>query len=264
MNILALDSSGLAASAAIVNDEKVLGEFFINHKKTHSQTLMPLVENMLKLTDFDKHDIDFIAVTSGPGSFTGLRIGMAAAKGLCAALDKPLITISSLDVIAYGLGEREGLIVPVMDARRGQVYYSIYKREGEALRRLCNYGAEEIGRVLEQVKQMRAKAVFAGDGVSPYEKEITRAGFEKAEISQNIQRAGCLGVLALAAAKQGRTIRPESAELMYLRKSQAERELEEKQAAEAEAVFRPMKKGDIDAIAELEKKCFPTSPWSKK
>ncbi len=263
MNILALDSSGLAASAALINDEKVLGEFFINYKKTHSQTLMPLVEDMLKALDFDKKDLDYIAISSGPGSFTGLRIGMAAAKGLCMALDKPLITIPTLDVIAYGLGEKKGLVVPVMDARRGQVYYCIYKWEKGRLKMLCDYGAEEIGKVLEQVKNLGEEAVFAGDGVYPYGGEIMKAGFIIEGICHRIQRAGSLGALALLAAGENKAVNPKDAELMYLRKSQAERELEEKQKAE-EISFRPMKKGDLDAIAELEKKCFPTSPWSKK
>ncbi|MCD7905722.1 MAG: tRNA (adenosine(37)-N6)-threonylcarbamoyltransferase complex dimerization subunit type 1 TsaB [Clostridiales bacterium] len=260
MNILALDSSGLAAGVSLVNEEKVLGEFFMNHKKTHSQTLMPLLENMLKVLEFNKRDIDFTAVTSGPGSFTGLRIGMAAAKGLSAALNKPLITVPTLDVLAYSLEGRGELIVPVMDARRGQVYYSIYKQEEESLKRLCSYGAEEIEKVLEEVKEIGGEAVFVGDGVYPYKKQIEEAGFKTGNITQAIQRASCLGALALKAAKEGWFLKPSEAELMYLRKSQAERELEEKKK---EVIFRPMKKGDIDSMAEIEKKCFAV-PWFKK
>lgn len=263
MNILALDSSGLAASAALVSEERVMGEFFINHKMTHSRTLMPLLENMLNALEFDKSDIDFIAVTSGPGSFTGLRIGMAAAKGLCAALDKPLITVPTLDVLAEGLEGIEGrgeLIVPVMDARRGQVYYSMYKQEDGGLKRLCSYGAEEIEKVLELAKETGEKAVFVGDGVYPYEGDIMRAGFRIGNIFQTIQRAGCLGVLALTAAKEGKAQPAKEAELMYLRKSQAEKELE---ARKSDISFRLMTPEDIDSIAEIEQKCFAI-PWSKK
>lgn len=258
MNILALDSSGLAASAAIVSDGKVLGEFFLNYKKTHSETLMPLVENLLGFLGFDKNEIDFIAITSGPGSFTGLRIGMGCAKGLAAALNKKLIPVPTLDVIAMGAAESGRLAVPVMDARRNQVYFSIYKTCCGNIERIWDYDAKDINEVIDIVKNIDKNAVFLGDGACAFRKEIEDAGFSVANPAANIQRAACLGVLAEKSITNA--VSPEDVKLMYLRKSQAERELEERQNS---VIFREMNESDIDGIAEIEKKCF-AEPWSKK
>lgn len=260
MNILALDSSGLAASVALVNKDKVLGEFFLNHKKTHSQTLMPLLEGLLKELDFDKKDIDCVAVTKGPGSFTGLRIGMGTAKGLATALGKKMVTVSTLDVIAYNLAEFRGIIVPVMDARRNQVYFSVYHSDGKSIERLWDYDAKDIKEVLDIVSNITDDAVFLGDGAEVFREEIENAGFSIANPTRIIQRAACLGRLALKEAEAGHFVEPGEAELMYLRKSQAERELEERKN---NVIYRPIQEGDIDSMVEIEKKCFKI-PWSKK
>ena len=133
MRILALDSSGLVASVAVVAgadgkaDAQTIGEYTMNYKKTHSQTLLPMLDELVKMTEVDLKTIDAIAVAAGPGSFTGLRIGSATAKGLGLALEKPLIHIPTLEGLAYNLYGIEGLICPIMDARRGQVYTGIYR-----------------------------------------------------------------------------------------------------------------------------------------
>ena len=133
MRILALDSSGLVASVAIVAgadgkaDAQTIGEYTMNYKKTHSQTLLPMLDELVKMTEVDLKTVDAIAVAAGPGSFTGLRIGSATAKGLGLALKKPLIHIPTLEGLAYNLYGIEGLICPLMDARRGQVYTGIYR-----------------------------------------------------------------------------------------------------------------------------------------
>ena len=126
MRILALDSSGLVATVAILEDEQMIAEYTVNYKKTHSQTLLPMLDEIVKMTEFDLSSIDAIAVAGGPGSFTGLRIGAATAKGLGLALDKPLIHIPTVDGMAYGLFGYSGLICPIMDARRNQVYTGLY------------------------------------------------------------------------------------------------------------------------------------------
>ena len=123
MKILAIDSSGLVASVAVVEDETLLAEFTIDYKKTHSQTLLPMLDQMAKMIELDLNSIDAIAVAGGPGSFTGLRIGSATAKGLGLALDKPLLHIPTVDALAYNLYGVETLICPIMDARRNQVIY---------------------------------------------------------------------------------------------------------------------------------------------
>ena len=122
MKILALDSSGIVASVAIVEDNTLLAEYTVNYKKTHSQTLLPMLDEVAKMTELDLSTIDAIAVAAGPGSFTGLRIGSATAKGLALALKKPLVAVPTVEALAYNLYDTNGLICPIMDARRNQVY----------------------------------------------------------------------------------------------------------------------------------------------
>ena len=137
MRILALDSSGLVASVAVVEDgavdDQVIAEYTVNYKKTHSQTLLPMLDEIVKMTELDLHTVDAIAVAGGPGSFTGLRIGSATAKGLGLALEKPLIHIPTLEGLAYNLCGIADVVCPIMDARRGQVYAGIYEFDGQKL-----------------------------------------------------------------------------------------------------------------------------------
>ena len=133
MTILALDSSGLVASVAIIAEGTLLAEYTVNYKKTHSQTLLPMLDEIVRMVDLDKKAIDAVAVAAGPGSFTGLRIGSATAKGLGLALGKPIIEVPTLAGIACNLGFVRGLVCPVMDARRQQVYSGIYRFEGDRL-----------------------------------------------------------------------------------------------------------------------------------
>ena len=127
MKILGLDSSGIVASVAIVEDDVLIAEYTVNYKKTHSQTLLPMLDEIAKMTELDLNSIDAIVVAAGPGSFTGLRIGSATAKGLGLALKKPLIAIPTVEGLAYNLYDISGLICPIMDARRKQVYTGIYR-----------------------------------------------------------------------------------------------------------------------------------------
>ena len=169
MRILALDSSGLVASVAIVEkdqkDEQLIAEYTVNYKKTHSQTLLPMLDEVAKMTELDMSTIDAIAVAGGPGSFTGLRIGSATAKGLGLALKKPLIHIPTLEGLAYNLCGTNAIVCPIMDARRRQVYTGIYRFEGEKLIVLEDQmaiGIEELG---EKLKAYEGEVVFLGDGV---------------------------------------------------------------------------------------------------
>ena len=126
MNILAIDTTGLVASVALVNEDKTIGEFTTNYKKTHSQTIMPMIEILVKMLEVDLDTVDYIACACGPGSFTGLRIGAATAKGLAHGLGKQIIAVPTLDALAYNMMESNNLIVPIMDARRNQVYSALY------------------------------------------------------------------------------------------------------------------------------------------
>ena len=127
MKILALDSSGLAASAALVEDDTLIAEYTIQYKKTHSQTLLPMVAQIRDMVELDLDTVDAIAVAAGPGSFTGLRIGSATAKGLALALDKPIVPVPTVEGLAYQMYGTDALVCPIMDARRSQVYTGIYE-----------------------------------------------------------------------------------------------------------------------------------------
>ena len=166
MRILALDSSGLVASVAIVEkdqkDEQLIAEYTVNYKKTHSQTLLPMLDEVAKMTELDMSTIDAIAVAGGPGSFTGLRIGSATAKGLGLALKKPLIHIPTLEGLAYNLCGTNAIVCPIMDARRRQVYTGIYRFEGEKLIVLEDQmaiGIEELGEKLKAYLIAGAKPI---------------------------------------------------------------------------------------------------------
>ena len=134
MKVLAVDSSGLVASVAVVQDDELLAEYTLNYKKTHSQTLLPMLEELKKMIDLDLNSIDVIAVAAGPGSFTGLRIGSATVKGLGLALNKPIAQVPTLEGLAYNMCGTDHLVCPLMDARREQVYTGVYRFVGKRKR----------------------------------------------------------------------------------------------------------------------------------
>ncbi len=225
MKILAIDTTGLVASAALVDEYKTIGEFTTNFKKTHSQIIMPMVEQLCNMVELDLSEIDYIACASGPGSFTGLRIGAATAKGLAHGLDKKIIPIPTLDGLAYNLNFSSKLVVPIMDARRNQVYTAIYSCDN-GFERITDYMACSIDEIISKVSEISDKAVFLGDGVPVFKDKINDAGFNIAPVSSNMQRAANIGALALQ--RTDEAISCNDFEIIYLRKSQAERELEEK------------------------------------
>ena len=233
MKILAIDTTGIAASAAIVSDGKLLAESFINFKLTHSQTIMPLIDDVVKKTDTDLKDVDYIACSEGPGSFTGLRIGAATAKGLALGLNKKVITVPTLDVLAYNIFGTDNIICPIMDARRNQVYSAFYKWADNELIRLSDYMAEGIDLIIEKALEFNKKVIFLGDGVPVHGAKLEKqAGFIMAPASLMIQRASSLAIAAEVKANKGEAINGSEFEVMYLRKSQAEREREEKLASQ--------------------------------
>jgi len=231
MKILAIDSSGLVASVAVVTEEDVIAEYTFNYKKTHSITIMPMVEEIIKRLELDKNEIDGIAVSAGPGSFTGLRIGASTGKGLGLALKKPMICIPTLDSLAFNLFKTDSLICPIMDARRNQVYTGIYEYIGEELITIKSQIAVEINEIAEELNKLNKSVVFLGDGVPVYKyilKELLKVPFYFAPIHLSKQRAGSVGALGLEYMKKGNVVSAEEFEPIYLRASQAERELEEK------------------------------------
>ena len=167
IKILAIDSSGLVASAAVVCGDELIAEYTINYQKTHSQTLLPMLDEIKKMVELDLESIDAIAVAAGPGSFTGLRIGSATAKGLGLALNKPLIGVPTVDGLAYNLYGTEKLICPIMDARRSQVYTGIYTFEREedkfALKVIKEQCAIPMEEMISELNEIGREVIFLGD-----------------------------------------------------------------------------------------------------
>lgn len=228
MRILGIESSSLVASAAIVTDEILTAEYTINNKKTHSQTLLPMIDEMMKLLDIGPDTLDAIAVSGGPGSFTGLRIGSATGKGLGLALKKPLIHIPTLDALAYNLYGCSALICPIMDARRNQVYTGMYnfEREFKIIKESC---AMDMADLCRELNERGEWAVFLGDGVPVYRKtieELLTVPFDFAPAQSSRQRAASVAALGAVYYAQGRTETAVSHAPDYLRKPQAERERE--------------------------------------
>ncbi|WMJ85898.1 tRNA (adenosine(37)-N6)-threonylcarbamoyltransferase complex dimerization subunit type 1 TsaB [Anaerocolumna sp. MB42-C2] len=237
MKILAIDSSGLVASVAVVTEEKLLAEFTVNNKKTHSQTLLPMLDDIMKLLDQDLKEFDAIAVAGGPGSFTGLRIGSSTAKGLGLALDKPIINVPTVDALAYNLYGTDRVICPIMDARRNQVYTGIYEYQDEEFVVVRPQKAVGITDIAAELNQLGREVIFLGDGVEVHEAKLTeimRVPYSFAPVHLSKQRAGAVGALGIIYYKKGLMDNADVHEPVYLRLSQAERELMEKEKAQKE------------------------------
>jgi tRNA threonylcarbamoyladenosine biosynthesis protein TsaB len=231
MKLLALDSSGLVASVAVVTEEAMLAEYTVNYKKTHSQTLLPMLEEIVKMVDMELSEVDAIAVAAGPGSFTGLRIGSATAKGLGLALNKPIIPVPTLDGLAYNLYGTDKLICPLMDARRNQVYTGLYEFNEDEFRIVQQQTVVTVEEILDTINQLGREVIFLGDGTTAYKEiiiEKTKVNFQFAPIHLNRQRAGAVGALAIHLYMKNLMETAELHEPVYLRLSQAERERAER------------------------------------
>ena len=277
MRVLAIDSSGLTATVAVVEETQTVAEYTINYKKTHSQTLLPMIDEVVKMTELDLGTINAIAVAGGPGSFTGLRIGSATAKGLGLALNKPLIHVPTVDGLAYNVFGCEDIICPIMDARRNQVYTGIYTfskkagtKEGSNLvepvfQVIKMQMAVSIEELAERLNRYRRPVVFLGDGVPVYENVLAEkltVPYSFAPAYMNRQRAAVVGTLAIQYYKSGKFETAEEHRPDYLRVSQAERERAQREK-EAEIIVRELKVEDSAAVAEMEQQIFSDS-WSEK
>ena len=217
--ILGIDSSAITAGCALYDNGKVIAEQFLNTKHTHSQTLLPMVETMLKSAEVALADVDVIAVTAGPGSFTGLRIGIASVKGMAMGAGKRCIPISTLEAIAYNFVGVDGIICCAMDARCGQVYNALFKSENGVITRLCEDRAVKSADLYEELKKLDGRIILAGGGAEILDK-ATEHSFSLAPLPLRYQRG--LGVCLAAEGKDS----IDAAALMpsYLRLPQAERE----------------------------------------
>lgn len=231
MKILGIDSSGLVATVALQSDDILVGEYTIHNKKTHSQTLLPMIHDMLSLAEVSVQELDAIAVAAGPGSFTGLRIGAATAKGLGQALDIPLVAVPTLEGLAYNLAGADALICPILDARRDQAYYGIYDVSGELPEAVAEQDAASIETVMQKVRETGRDVIFVGDGVPVFEKRLAAelgGGYRLGADSVRYQRASSVAALGRRYLELGKEMPAEQFAPIYLRLSQAERERKSK------------------------------------
>ncbi len=232
MKILGLDSSGLVASVAVIEDDNMLGEYTVNYKKTHSQTLLPMLDEVAQMIELDLESVDAIAIAGGPGSFTGLRIGSATAKGLGLALQKPIVNVPTVEGLAYNLVGCPEVVCPLMDARRNQTYTGLYTFQGNEMTTLKEQCAVGIDEIIDTINTTGREVVFLGDGVPvfrDYIAEHCKVPYRFAPAHMNKQRAGAVAVLGMKYFSEGRYESAAEHKPEYLRLSQAERERLEKQ-----------------------------------
>lgn len=233
MKILALEASANTVSVCVTDGAKLTGEYTINHKKTHSQTLMPMIEELLKTLELSLDEIDLIAVSKGPGSFTGLRIGVETAKALSHGANKPIAGVDTVFAMAHNFcyADSDMLIAPIMDARRNQVYTGLFRAENGKIKEEMKTCAIGIDTLVSQIKKSGKNALFLGDGVLVHKEFLEKELGEKAFFAppnNNMQKASSVAIAAESYYENKEydtylSLLPE-----YLRVSQAEREYNEK------------------------------------
>lgn len=231
MKMLAVDSSGLVASVALLTEDTIVAEYNVNYKKTHSQTLMPMLDTIMKMVDISLEEIDYIAISEGPGSFTGLRIGSATVKGLGLALNKPIVSVPTLEGLAMNLYGVEDYICPIMDARRNQVYTGVYCFQEGKLSVVQEQAPMDMQELIAKLNDLQKSVIFVGDGIPVYQEQLANdltVTYTLAPAHLNRQRAAAVGMRAwdYVAAEKIQTATEHVPE--YLRLSQAEREYAEK------------------------------------
>lgn len=230
MRILGIDTSTMAASVAVIEDNQLVCEYTINTKKTHSQKLMSMIENMLKESDLNINDIDLIGICVGPGSFTGLRIGMATAKAIAHVNNIPIVGVTSLEMLADNMNLCDKKICSILDAQRNQVYTAKFEYIGNRLVQINDTDILEIDKLINEISSSEDDYILIGEAVYKYEEKLK--DIENISIpspSHNVTKASSLCSIALEKYNQGEniescyTINP-----MYIRKSQAEVQYDEK------------------------------------
>lgn len=237
MKILSIDSSTECASCAVLEDSKLLGEINFNNKKQHSIILMPMVDNLLKNLQLSITDLDGFVVSKGPGSFTGLRIGMSMIKGLSQGTKKPFVSVSSLDALAYNMAYSQGIVCPILDALRENVYTALYIFEGSSFTRISDYMTISINELVDKLKEHRTPISFIGDAVYKFRDILTDSldNTYFAPVHLNLVRASALGELGARLLTAGEYDDLYSSSPVYLRKPQAEREYEKKMGMSIDA-----------------------------
>ncbi|MBO4627184.1 MAG: tRNA (adenosine(37)-N6)-threonylcarbamoyltransferase complex dimerization subunit type 1 TsaB [Lachnospiraceae bacterium] len=231
MKLLAIDSSAQVASVAILTEDAVLAEYSVDYKKTHSQTLLPMIDEVMRMTETDPSEIGAIAVAAGPGSFTGLRIGAATVKGLAMVWNVPVVPVSTVAALAANVAGTDAVVCPLMDARRQQVYTGLYGFNGTTIVEYKPDECAEIASVIASVNEFGRPAVILGDAAGIYAERLAKeltVPFTIAPPHLVKQRASSVGWLAFTLLAEGKTVSAEEFVPTYLRISQAEREREER------------------------------------
>lgn len=232
MIILAIDSSTPVAGVAIIDKEKIWAESFLNTGYTHSELLMPMIESTFRKANLKPQEIDAIAVSKGPGSFTGLRIGMVTGKSLAQVLNKKLISVPTLDILAFNLWGQGGIICPTLNARKNEVYTALFEMQGQELVRLSEYMAISPLDLAKRLKAaMKQEVRFLGDGVLVYKELLQKELGSQARwvpITHLLPKASSLGLLGLKLLEEGQEDDIYTLEPLYIRKSEAEVRWEEK------------------------------------
>lgn len=223
MNIIALDSSSGVAGAAIYSEGRIIGEYSLNHKMNHSRTLMCELEELAGRLSFELNTADAVAVARGPGSFTGLRIGVAAAKGLAMAIGRPMVMVPTLEGMACRYQGDSRLIVPMLDARRDQIYSGIYRFRGKESECLYDAEALSVTSQIERLNGLGGEAVLMGDGCDAFAREIEEQLKIPYMVAPAHMRYQSAAAVAVWAAEHFEPVPAEDAAPEYIRPSQAER-----------------------------------------
>ena len=225
MKILAVESAAATASVAILQDGSLLGEISINNRKTHSQNLMPMITELMAKLELSPKDIDYFAASVGPGSFTGLRIGISIVKGIAYSSQKPTVAVPTLEAMAEGHSESDSIICPMMDARNNQVFTAIFKSHNGKVERISEYLGIPVSDLIVLLEE-HGDVIFTGDGAVLHEemiKKMNRPGFLFAKKGTTLNRALDVALVAEKMISNGETCDSYSLKPFYLRKSQAER-----------------------------------------
>ena len=223
MLICSVDSSATPASVCLLEDDRIIAEYYLNTGLTHSQTLMAMLESVLKISGKSAGDIDLYAVNSGPGSFTGVRIGVSAVKGMAYALDKPCVEVSTLESMAYNLLGSHTIVCACMDARRRQVYHGLFRVVGDTIERLCDDTAIAVDDLLSGLPKDE-EIILIGDGAELVAQSTDDPLIILAPPNLRYQRASSVALAAVEKYNRGEVVSPAALMPRYLRLSQAERE----------------------------------------
>ena len=227
MKLLAVDTTAKAASVCLASEDGIIGEFYVNTALTHSQTLMPMLEQLLSSTRIKISDLDAIAVNAGPGSFTGVRIGVAAVKGLAFADNLPCIPVSTLESMAYNCLGDDCIVCAAMDARCSQVYNALFRVKGETVERLCDDRALALTDLKADLHKYCEKIILVGDGAALCAEYLSDSlgNVRLASVNHRIQTASSVALAARESLRNGETVSAEQLMPVYLRLPQAQREL---------------------------------------